>query len=170
MGRWQDKIIKHLLPSPQNHQKPVSLSFGGFGGLTLVRLENQLANKVSVDSDKAEGECRKFIDSEGLPLCHCRENLNGDSNWIRHRLKRVAVHKRSKLAAEYALRYISVFNQENNETRKENKARKNANLWLLRLTSHAYLNENIVAKAITSKAEMKLIKKRKKHARTNHQE
>jgi hypothetical protein len=162
MGRWQDKIIKHLLPSPQNHQKPVLLSSGGFGGSTLVRLENKLANKVSVGHNKTEGEYNKFIDSEELPIYHCCENPNGDSNWIRHRLKRVAVHKRSKLAAEYALRYISVFNQEKNETRKENKARKSANLWLLRLTSHAYLNENIVSKAITSKAEMKLIKKKEK--------
>jgi hypothetical protein len=132
MGRWQNKINNQASPPLQNLQNTDDISLVGSVGMAIDGLENKNDKLTQVLCDKHSD----FVDVDGLPLHHCRDKPYSDSEWISRRLKRVALHKRALLAGEYASRYLSTYKNESNEIIKQNKARKNANLWLLRETAH----------------------------------
>ncbi|MFT7109663.1 MAG: hypothetical protein ACI843_001325 [Psychrobacter glaciei] len=129
MGRWQNKVEKVRL-SPQqnllNTDKDCSVGF--------VVAPNEHTVNFSIDCEKTDHQY--LVNSNGLPLHHYSEEPHGDTTWIMRRLKRVAQHKRAELADEYAHRYLLAYTEEASDIKKENKARKNANLWLLQATKH----------------------------------
>jgi hypothetical protein len=129
MGRWQNKIEKVCLSPPQNLLNTDKDSSVGF-----VVTPNEHSVNISIDSENIEHHY--LVNSNGLPLHHCSEEPYGDSTWIKRRLKRVAKHQRVQLADEYSHRYFIAYTEEDSDIKKENKARKNANLWLLRATKH----------------------------------
>ncbi|PKH88269.1 hypothetical protein [Colwellia sp. Bg11-28] len=129
MGRWQNKLIKAYLPSPQNL---LNMDIDSSVGSVATPDEHSL-NFLN-NGNRTEHDY--LVDSNGLPLHHCSDEPYGDTAWIQHRLKRVAQHRRMKLADEYSCHYMFAYAQETNDIKKENKARKAANLWLLRVTKH----------------------------------
>jgi len=135
MGRWQNKLKKAYLPSPQNLLNTDIDSSVGF-----VATPDEHSLKFLNNGKHTEHHY--LIDSNGLPLHHCSDEPYGDTAWIQHRLKRVAQHRRMKLADEYSCRYFQAYTEETNEIKKENKARRIANYWLL-LTSK-YVNTNMI--------------------------
>jgi len=129
MGRWQNKVEKAYLSPPQNLLNTDKISSVGFAVTSD-------GHSVIFSNYSEEVEHHYLIDSTGLPLHHFSEAPHGDSTWIKRRLKRVAQHKRVLLADEYSNRYLLAYTEEANDIKKENKARANANLWLLRVTKH----------------------------------
>jgi len=129
MGRWQNKLKKAYLPSPQNLLNTNSGSSVG----SVVTPDEHLVNISNNDTDS---EHHYLVGTNCLPLHHCSDEPYGDTAWIQHRLKRVAQHRRIKLADEYSCRYLQAYAEETNEIRKENKARRIANHWLLLATKY----------------------------------
>ncbi|WNC69947.1 hypothetical protein RI845_07370 [Thalassotalea nanhaiensis] len=145
MGRWQEKIKNIHRPTLQNLLNPTELSSVGFvgtsgGHLQIKITDNEQTPKTDFTVEPAVDKLVLSVDDQGLPLHHCRGEPNGicygDSEWVRYRLQRVAKHKRPMLAHEYSKLYLANFDEESNEIRKENKARKAANSWLREATAH----------------------------------
>jgi len=129
MGRWQNKVDKAYLSPPQillNTDKDCSVGF----------VVASTAHFVNFSIDTEEIDHHYLVNSNGLPLHHFSQEPHGDSNWLKRRLKRVAQHKRAELADEYSRRYLHAFTEEASGIKKENKARRTANLWLLQVTKY----------------------------------
>lgn len=129
MGRWQNKLKQACLPSPQNLLNTNS-------GSSVGSVATPDKHSLNFSSNAKDTEYHYLIGTSCLPLHHCSDELYGDTAWIQNRLKRVALHKRVKLADEYSCRYFQAYTEETNEIRKENKARRTANHWLLLKTQY----------------------------------
>ena len=137
MGRWQNKLEKVCLLPPQN-----LLNTGAGSSVGSVVTSN--GHSINFSNNSEEIDHGYLVDGNGLPLYHYSAGLHGDSTWIRRRLKRVAQHKQETLADEYSRRYLLAYTEEANDIKKDNKARKAANLWLLRVTKHINLKSKML--------------------------
>ena len=113
----------------------INTDIGSFVGFVVASDEHS----VNISNNSEEIERHYLVDSHGLPLHHYSVEPHGNSVWIKRRLKRVAQHKQVVLADEYSRRYLLAYTEEANDIKKDNKARKAANLWLLRVTKHINL-------------------------------
>jgi len=142
MGRWQLKLQTPLMPPLQNLQNSTQqdkLSSVGFGGTQVGNSQDNDLKKGQIEfaSSRCIEQYNQYVTDGGLPVNHFNDQQCGDSNWIRLRLNMVASGKRIQLAAEYSQKYLSAFEAESNEVRRENVARRYANLWLLKVTSRS---------------------------------
>ncbi len=142
MGRWQNKLNQAYLSSPQNL---LNTNSGSSVGSVATPDEHLL----SLSNNGTDTEHHYLVSTNCLPLYHCSDEPYGDTAWIQNRLKRVALHKRVKLADEYSCRYLHAYAEETNEIRKENKARRIANHWLLLTTKYVSTNMINIKKEVS---------------------